>query len=244
MLDSLEIAIRSELIKDGGPFYNEFVAENAIKEPWNAYSSLLFFVPIVYWVIKLKGNYRKHFIFLLLLPLLFLNGLGSTLYHAFRSNEFFFYLDTLPAAGMSLSLASYFWYKVTSKLWLSITILVSIYTAGFLARILVVDYLHFTNMGPNVLYLFVGIAFLSPVILILFKTSFYKWRLAVGSILLLCLALMFRSLDYPTENFFADWLSQGTHFLWHIFTVLAVFSLGFYVFHLNNLSDEKKKFIF
>ena len=48
-----------EMIQDSGPWYHEFHGEANIKEPWNAFSSLFFLVPVFYWVWRLHGEYRK-----------------------------------------------------------------------------------------------------------------------------------------------------------------------------------------
>lgn len=240
MLDSLEIAIRTEQIQDSGPFYNEFVANELIKEPWNAISSLLFFVPIIFWLIKLRGQYKTHLIIVALLPLLFLNGLGSTLYHAFRSSQFFFFLDVLPAAIMSFSLAWYFWNKIIQHVLKSLITVLLFYTLGWGLRLIFQEVESIGDWGPNVSYLFVGAAFLVPLLIHLSRRKFKYWELVVSSILLLVLSLVFRTLDYPTVNYFEDWLPQGTHFLWHIFSVATVFTLGFYLY-LSKLQEFSKE---
>ncbi len=240
MLDSLEIAVRTEQIHDSGPFYNEFVAHELIKEPWNAISSLLFFVPIIFWLIKLRGEYKTHLIIVALLPLLFLNGMGSTLYHAFRSSQFFFFLDVLPAAIMSFSLAWYFWNKVFHQILKSLITVLLFYAVGWGMRLIIQEVESIGDWGPNVSYLFVGAAFLVPLLIDLKKRKYFQWKLIVSTILLLVHSLAFRALDYPTVNYFEDWLPQGTHFLWHIFSVATVFTLGYYLY-LSKLQEVSKE---
>ena len=89
-----------DFIRDSGPFYHEFHADAFIKEPWNAYSSLFFLVPVIFWVWKLRGQYRENLIITLMLPLLFLNGIGSTLYHAFRAADFATLTEALDYAAL------------------------------------------------------------------------------------------------------------------------------------------------
>ena len=115
MLDSLEIASRALEIADGGPIYYEFIHGATVKEPWNAWSSLFFFVPIVYWIWRLRGEYRENLIIVAILPFLFLNGLGSTLFHAFRSDPFYLLLDWLPASLMVITISTYLWTKLLRK---------------------------------------------------------------------------------------------------------------------------------
>ncbi len=219
------------LIQDSGPLYHEFIADAFIKEPWNAYSSVFFLVPVIFWLFKLRGQYRKHWIILLTLPFLMLNGVGSTLYHAFRAYNFFLFLDFMPAIALCIIVATYFWTKILGKWYWGLLIILGAYFLAGLAINLLVPVLG-RSVG-NIGYLIIGIAFLLPAILLLFKTQFYKWDLILISVLLLASAIIFRSLDYPTPNPFPELLPQGTHFLWHITSALSVFSLGYYIYFLN-----------
>jgi len=231
MIDSLELVHRKQQIFDHGPMYNEFVHDTLIHEPWNAYSSLCFFIPVIFWLIYLRGKYRTYGIITALLPLLFLNGLGSTLFHAFRASNWFLLLDWLPAALMTLILSIYFWYRVTQKLWKAIGVVGVFYILAFtMVKILSQQ----TGLsGPSIGYFFTGAAFLVPVIIDLKRNQWKHAGLYVVSLLCLVLALLFRILDYPSPNPFA-WLPQGTHFLWHVSSSLAVFSLGFYIYKTTN----------
>ena len=231
MIDSLELVHRKQQIFDHGPMYNEFVHDALIHEPWNAYSSLCFFIPVIFWLIYLRGKYRTYGIITALLPLLFLNGLGSTLFHAFRASNWFLLLDWLPAALMTLILSIYFWYRVTQKLWKAISVVLGFYILAFtMVKILSQQ----TGLsGPSIGYFFTGAAFLVPVIIDLKRNQWKHAGLYVVSLFCLVLALLFRILDYPSPNPFA-WLPQGTHFLWHVTSSLAVFSLGFYIYKTTN----------
>ena len=231
MIDSLELIQRKQQIFDNGPMYKEFVHDAVIHEPWNAYSSLCFFIPVIFWLIYLRGKYRTYGIITALLPLLFLNGLGSTLFHAFRASNWFLLLDWLPAALMTLILSIYFWYRVTQKLWKAIGVVGVFYILAFtMVKILSQQ----TGLsGPSIGYFFTGAAFLVPVIIDLKRNQWKHAGLYVVSLFCLVLALLFRILDYPSPNPFA-WLPQGTHFLWHVSSSLAVFSLGFYIYKTTN----------
>jgi len=231
MIDSLELVHRKQQIFDHGPMYNEFVHDTLIHEPWNAYSSLCFFIPVIFWLIYLRGKYRTYGIITALLPLLFLNGLGSTLFHAFRASNWFLLLDWLPAALMTLILSIYFWYRVTQKLWKAIGVVGVFYILAFtMVKILSQQ----TGLsGPSIGYFFTGAAFLVPVIIDLKRNQWKHAGLYMVSLFCLVLALLFRILDYPTPNPFA-WLPQGTHFLWHVTSSLAVFTLGFYIYKTTN----------
>ena len=231
MIDSLELVHRKQQIFDHGPMYNEFVHDTLIHEPWNTYSSLCFFIPVIFWLIYLRGRYRTYGIITALLPLLFLNGLGSTLFHAFRASNWFLLLDWLPAALMTLILSIYFWHRVTHKVGKAIGVVGGFYALAFtMVKILSQQ----TGLsGPSIGYFFTGAAFLVPVMIDLKRNQWKHAGLYVVSLFCLVLALLFRILDYPTPNPFA-WLPQGTHFLWHVTSSLAVFTLGFYIYKTTN----------
>ncbi len=227
------------LIKDFGPIYHEFIADALIKEPWNAYSSLFFLVPVIFWIIKLRGHYKEYWMISVILPFLFLNGVGSTLYHAFRAYNIFLILDFAPAIIVCLITGTYLWTKVLSKWYWGLTILLSAY---LLATVIMFTFRKlFGEAAGNIGYVTIGAAFLLPAIIILLRSHFYKWQLVLTSIFLLSAAIIFRSLDYPTPNPFRETLPQGTHFLWHIFSALAVFSLGYYFYFIKSVSIKKTK---
>jgi hypothetical protein len=182
-------------------------------------------------LIYLRGKYRTYGIITALLPLLFLNGLGSTLFHAFRASNWFLLMDWLPAALMTLILSIYFWHRITQKVWKAIGVVGGFYTLAFtMVKVLSQQ----TGLsGPSIGYFFTGAAFLVPVIIDLKRNQWKHVGLYLLSLFCLVLALLFRILDYPTPNPFA-WLPQGTHFLWHVTSSLAVFSLGFYIYKTTN----------
>jgi hypothetical protein len=137
---------------------------------------------------------------------------------------------------MSLSLSVFFWYRVVRRIWLAILVVFGFYGLGISAVMLLKNVVHISS--PSVGYFFSGAAFLVPVIIDLYRN---KWRFAgwyVSSLLLLLLSLTFRMLDYPTPNPF-PWLPQGTHFLWHVFSSFAVFTLGFYVYLTTEFRSKK-----
>ena len=237
MIDSLELIQRKQQIFDHGPMYNEFVHDAVIHEPWNAYSSLFFFIPVIFWLIYLRGQYRTYGIITALLPVLFLNGLGSTLFHAFRASNWFLLLDWLPAALMTLMLSIFFWYRITQTVWKAIGVVCGFYALAF--TMVKVLSQHTGLSGPSIGYFFTGAAFLVPVLIDLKRNEWKHAGLYVVSLFFLVLALLFRILDYPTPNPF-PWLPQGTHFLWHVMSSLAVFTLGFYIYKTTDEEAIKK----
>ena len=240
MLDSLEIATRRDIIQDGGPIYHEFHAEWFIKEPWNAYSSLFFFIPVAFWIWKLRGRYKQNLIIVALLPLLFLNGLGSTLFHAFRQSQLFLMLDWLPALLMSVTLSTYLWTRVVKRWYFGLLIVLTFYFVAAMCVYLLIELTGNRNMAPNFGYFFTGAAYITPILIILIKTKWYRLRLVVLSFLFLGAALFCRASDYPNPNPFPAFMPQGTHFMWHIFSSFAVFTMGYYIYFINKIDLRDK----
>lgn len=226
-------------IKDHGPHYHEFHPDAFIKEPWNAYSSLFFLIPATFWLIKLRGKYREYSLITLFLPLLYLNGIGSTVYHAFRASDAALLLDWVPAALLMLILSWYMWKKVLNKPVLSVFVVLSFYVFAGLFVFTLRKYIG--NRTINIGYLITGLSIILPSVIFLVKTNYYKWHLLTFSFVLLGIALLFRSLDYPTPNPFPKLLPQGTHFLWHIVSALAVFTLGYYLIYIKDVDVKKNE---
>lgn len=225
------------LVHDHGPLYHEtFSGGDFILEPWNAFSSLFFLVPVVFWIIKLRGQYRQYPMITLLLPLLFMNGIGSTIYHAFRASNLALLLDWMPAFIMNLILSWYMWKKVLHKNILPIFVVLVFYMA---AVIIIASFAPILgDLAANLGYLFIGLSILLPSVIFLVRTRFYKGHLLVLTFVFLGISLLFRSLDYPTQNPFPNLLPQGTHFLWHIVSAFAVFTLGFYFMYIQGLDSR------
>ena len=216
-------------VHDRGPHYFEFHHDAVLREPWNAWSSVFFLVPVIYWTWRLRGKYHEHQLIVMLLPFLFLNGIGSTLFHAFRASNFFLYLDFAPAAIMSLVLTYMFWKMLVGKWWVSVGIII----LSFLPRILVFVYREELNLdrqdAVNISYFFTGMMFILPTLLITWRTNWYRWHLIFLSIVFLSFALLFRNLDERAEPL----LPMGTHWLWHVVSALSVFTLGYYLYYLQ-----------
>ena len=45
---------------DGGPMYLETNLERFIAEPFNAASAAMFLLIVAYWLVRLRGQYRRH----------------------------------------------------------------------------------------------------------------------------------------------------------------------------------------
>lgn len=213
-------------ITDGGPWYAEtHITDNLIVEPWNAFSSLAIAAPAIYFLWKIRKNPKQYSFLLAAIPFLFLNGLGSTLFHGLRTSRFFLFMDFMPALILTLMITVYFWAKVLPKWWMSFVVITPI----FLMRFGVIDLIPGQG-GINTSYMISGIAFLLPVFLILRKYNFQKTINIVAGAICFVLAIYFRQVDKE----FTDIVAFGTHFLWHIFSGIGAFLLADYLYFIRN----------
>ena len=215
--------------RDGGQIYAETDFSRPIVEPWNAVSSLAILLPAVYWAIKIRNNYRNYPFLTLCLPLLFLGGLGSTIFHALRSHRLWLMLDITPTIILTLLLTLFFWMKVLPKKWMAIPLLVAVFLLRMGAWRMFPSHL-----GINIAYALSGAAFFVPILLLLSRTKWQGlWQISL-SILFLIASLFFRQLDQHAP----DLLPMGTHFLWHIFSGLGAYFLGLYLYQTKPLQKK------
>jgi len=219
-------------ITDGGPWYAEtHITDNLIVEPWNAFSSLAIAAPAIYFLWKIRKNPKQYGFLLAAIPFLFLNGIGSTLFHGLRSSRIFLLMDFMPALILTLMITIYFWSRVLPKWWMSFAVITPI----FLMRFGVIDLIPGQG-GINTSYMISGAAFLIPVFLILRKYQFKKTiNIVIGAICFV-LAIYFRQVDKE----FTEIVPFGTHFLWHIFSGIGAFLLADYLYFIRNKELEAK----
>lgn len=238
-MNFLTIFLILQSLSDGGPAYAETNTDSWIVEPFNATSSLSYLVPALYWILKLKGRYKEFLFLSSCIPFLILGGIGSTLYHAFRSSAFLLYLDVLPILILTLMVSIYFWIKILPKFWHIIFILVPF----FLLRYFI--YTIFKTgifMGQevemqrliNVSYFLSGTMIFLPALILMIKLKFQNALYLLLSCLLLILGLLFRELDSWKFSF----LSMGTHWLWHISTAAGSWFLGKYLYSFREKEIE------
>jgi hypothetical protein len=211
----------NQTLQDGGPMYTETNTGHLIVEPWNTISSLFLIIPAIIWLIRIRKEFKIHQFLLFCIPLMILGGTGSTIFHAFRVSKFFLFMDVLPTAIVSISLGIYFWLKLLKKWWYVIILLI---------LSIVPRFLFFRNLphhtAINLSYAFSGIFIGLPLVIILFKTAWYKIGLVVTAIALFTLALIFRE----TDTIHIPFLPMGTHFLWHVFSGIGAYFLLDYLY--------------
>lgn len=228
------LQLAEETIKyptDGGQVYAETDMSRTIVEPWNAVSSLFILLPAVYWAVKLRGQYREYPFISFCIPLLFLGGLGSTLFHAFRTSRYLLLLDVTPTAILTLSLAIYFWVKVLPSWWWVIPAIALAVGLRIWFRIYLGG-----QEGTNASYAVSGIFLFIPTLILLYQTKLEYSYFIFISLGCFVLALVFRR----TDNMEQDLLPMGTHFLWHTLTGIGAFFLAEYLYKLHLKPKEPK----
>lgn len=218
--------MNAERLADGGPLYFETDFNQLIVEPWNAFSSLTFLIPVFYLLWKLRGHYREYaFLVFWAAPLMAIGGIGSTIYHAFRASQFFLFMDFVPIALLTISVSIYLWLKVLPHwLWVVIIILASI-GLRFLAFGIFDG-----SARINSSYFITGVMIFTPALIFLIKTKFFQLNQLLWSGAFLILALFFRYAD----DFSPPLLPNGTHWLWHISTSIGAIFLANYLVKIKN----------
>lgn len=213
---------------DNGPIYRETTNfSDFIVEPWNAFSSLTFWIPAFIFLWQLRGTYRQQaFIVYFCIPLLVFGGLGSTLFHAFRSSGWLLLMDVLPIILLVLGVSIVMWLKVLPKKWLIAPILVAFFGLSYFASKGLEGQDRITAG-----YIVRGTMLLLPCFLFLFRSHFRHASLFFYACFSLVLALLFRFADEKIEIGFMPW---GTHWLWHVSTAFGAYFLGEYLIRIRN----------
>lgn len=216
---------------DGGPVYTETDMGHFIVEPWNAVSSLLIVLPAVYWLIVIRKDLRQFGFLLFSIVLIILGGTGSTLFHAFRASRFFLFLDVIPSAILTLSISIFFWIKILNRWWHVLLIILPAYSLRFVIFSILPD-----DTAINVSYAIAGAVAALPIVIILFRTGFFRYVEVALTIILFSLALVFREVDFASSRY----LPMGSHFLWHVFTGFGAYFILSYLYHFRKreLSDD------
>ena len=214
---------------DGGPVYAESGGDGFLAEPWNAMTSLLMLIPVIYWLIRIRREGGSYKFMYYAIPLMALGGIGSALFHGFRVSVFFLVLDVAPSALLTLSLAIYFWYKLLKK-WYWVLLL---FIPMVLIRFLVFNTLP-DHAAINLSYFITGATILLPVPFLLHRMQ-YRGAWSIGLTLLsFGLALMFREADARAAMHF----TIGTHFLWHVFSAIGGYFILQYLYIFRKVELE------
>ncbi|SCY92947.1 hypothetical protein [Flavobacterium caeni] len=216
-----------QIPKDHGGVYAETNLENLFPEPFNAVTSLFFLGVAIWWTLQIKGRWREFPFLTYALALLYVGGIGGSLYHGLRIWPVFLIMDWLPIMLLCLSAGLWFLAKLTRWYFAVLIVLGYFALQQFLRMHFADDIQRFINTN----YALLGAIVLLPVLGFLIATRF-KHAFWVGlALFAFVLALFFRVAD--------KWelLPMGTHFLWHVFGAVAAFSMLQFVY----LTEQKPK---
>lgn len=105
---------------DGGPIYSESNFTHIFPEPYNTVTSCLFTVLSIFWLLKLRKDYRKHIFLSVCTLILFIGSLGGSLYHGLRKYPVFLVMDYMPIMILCFMAGFYFLYRSFQNRYLSI----------------------------------------------------------------------------------------------------------------------------
>lgn len=222
----------SQRLADWGPRYAETDVSRFPVEPWATWTNLVFLFAIVYWTWRLRGQYRRHSILTIALPLLTAGWFGGTVYHATRSHPVWLLMDWMPIVLLMLLASGWMWRRLVPSPGLAcVATLAPLLAVLALARSL-------ANTGPagiSLSYALIAASVLVPAALNAARNRTRAWIWLVVVVLCFAAALMFRLLDARLSA--AGW-PHGSHYLWHLFGGAATFCMFRFLFELRT-ADPK-----
>lgn len=217
---------------DGGMLYAETDMAQFFPEPLNAVTAVLFLVVAVFWTIKIKDSFKVYPFLTYCLILLYIGAIGGTVYHSFRKWPVFIIMDWMPIMLLCLSAAVYFLAESTRWYYAVLTVVGYLTLMIVLRNYILTDNISlFINVNYGIMAFLVLLSVLSY--LIYTKWKYGKW---VGfAFFSFVFALTFRVADKW------EWLSFGTHFLWHTFGTIAAFCMFNYIYLVQSGSADKNQ---
>lgn len=214
---------------DGGSLYAETNLSQLFPEPLNAITSFFFLGIAIFWTLKLKGKYKSHVFLSIALGLLYIGGIGGTLYHGLRQWSFFIMMDWLPILLLCISAGVYFLSKLIKWQYAISLALMYLITQFFFRNIMKAD----PHLFININYAIMALIVLLPVAGYLNRTNWLHGKWVGLALITFIIALTFRIAD--------KWLlvDFGTHFLWHTFGAVASFCMFNFIYLVNDRKDEK-----
>lgn len=216
---------------DGGLIYKESNFHHLFPEPLNMISSALFLIPAIYWLVKL-GGFSKRYAFLSIITWLLLMGcIGSTVYHGLRRWHFFIFMDWVPIADICLMASVYFWVKFTGRWIFGVLALVAF--VALMSGIHSIFRYHDIQLMISLNYTLMVLMIVLPLFLMLLKTRWHNAWLVILALISFGIAIFCR-----VEDKYTSW-AIGTHFLWHMFGMVATSLMFAFIYGLNqDLTDQ------
>lgn len=211
-----------ETLADGGPRYFETDFSLLIVEPYNMLSAALFLIIVADWTHKLRGRFSRQMFLTVAVPILAIGGIGGTIYHGFRTAQFFLVMDWLPILILSLMACYYFTHLATKNRWIGAVLIVFVFVAHESIHALLRP-----SIANNLAYTLLALTIMIPLLSVVFTSNGKHAKWVIFSLISFCIALGFRMAD-PFGL-----LPMGTHFLGHLFGALACHAMFVYIFKLN-----------
>lgn len=204
-------------------------------EPWNTASNLVFLFVILYWAVRLKFQWRKFPSIFFMLAFTSVGLFGGTLYHGTRSNCFWLFLDWIPIV-LNVGVLSFVFWNGYFQNW-KIALLFGL--PPTLAATLLQLYFGFHSVLYSTLaYLSLFLSAIASLIFWIRKKGSLHLRLLGFAMISVGLSFLAR-LAERSPHF--DFLTMGTHFLWHIFGAMTCHLVLLYLHrwqvsekHVNN----------
>jgi predicted membrane channel-forming protein YqfA (hemolysin III family) len=206
-------------LRDRGPRYTETPPDPyapdapAVAEPWNMVTAAFFVLIAAYWVVRLRGRYRRFPFLLSCLPILLVGGVGGTLYHGLRTRQLYFLLDVIPISLLVLAgtvyLATRLWRAASWKFLLAAVVL----NLGVNRLLFSLVLPQNRQLAINLNYATLAVMVVLPILFVLLRTRFRDAGLVVASLVSFGIAWFFRLVD----QYAGPYLPMGSHWLWHTF---------------------------
>ena len=210
-------------LRDFGPRYTETPPDPyapdapVIAEPWNMVTASFFVFIALAWLVRLRGRYLAFPFLMTCLPILFVGGVGGTLYHGLRTRQLYFLLDVIPIQLLALAGAVYLavrlWH-MAGWLYLGGAVVLNV-GVGFLLMNLIRP--RNPQLAINLNYATIALAVVLPMVFVLVRLRFRHLGLVAASLISFGIAWFFRLVD----QYIGVYLPMGSHWLWHTFGAIS-----------------------
>ena len=190
---------------------NYFVS-NMICEFNNSWSSLLYIVFALFTLFNYSKFISNSFIYLIILSSI-LVGITSLIFHS-----------TLSIGGQIMDESSIIMFIVTSDITLNCNYCLSlIFCIMLILSLLIPHYCRFILLGLGFFIIYNTVQNV--------KTNYYElWPHFIITLTIFTIAIIF----WIVDMLFCDYLLFATHFIWHIFTSIALHNLIILAIKINN----------
>ena len=217
------------------PVYCEQMIFGDYFEPVNTITNLAFIIAslLAFFNLKRKGNLE--FRSVLLLFILFLIGIGSLLWHLYRSDVTVM-MDSIPIMVFILSYLFIYSFHITNKLLHRLLIICGFFVFLPLMSILLTKFFVYFQENRISMYLLP----ISYFLILQIYNRYYKVpviKRSLIAIFIFLISLFFRQIDL----FVCEKISIGTHFIWHILNSIVLYKMIMLLYPKLNVEIDKVK---